>query len=339
MLDGGIVVDTHDLLPVLDTLRHLIPKGTKTLPVLIECEKGYLTFVCLSGCYYHSIIKVDATDIVASTTVLYYNTIPLLGASKEVSFNFEHNYVTMSGEYFDIKFNLAYSTVTKLPLENRNYKPINGNIYSSSLKTILNMGLDRQYGTHVPIISCDEMLLVKYPNMWVQAKSTGFPMNAVVEPEHMSLLLSFNPSGICSDDHGVVTFINKQGTLQIPIKVIQEDTVYITSLLDDMSVVAELQLGGHIDQIRNIEKLYGKEICDVAVFERGLKTSIKKSDIDAAVTVGACTGEVKAVSRLPINLWITILKAVGKIKLQILAGGGKICLRTPYLIIVTRVLN
>lgn len=336
-MSNAVTVNVSDFRSVLNTLHVLVPKGETSMPIGVYVKSEKLTIVCVQGCVYQSEITVDNASEY-SITVMYRDISPILPTTGTIELEFTVTGILVSGEGFDASFPAAYSVVEKFDFSDIKYTEILSYVYHGGLKTILNVGLEKLYGTVSQIAIFDSIALQKLPNIWVQTRATGLQVNAVVDTDHASLLLKFDPTHVSDQYEGVLTFKEKQSVLQIPCKAPQDRST-ILGLLDGMEKATRVGIGSYLERLKSVVKFGSKEHCKIAIHDGGIKSTLTHENSSVSITSGNVTTPIIAVVELPIQLWLSILKALGNDHIEILYGGGKLCLRTPFTIIVVRVLN
>lgn len=337
-MSNGVVVNVAYLHRIFEVLRVLIPKGDSEMPLGIHVSKGEIVFTCTQGCLYKSTIPINDVDFVSSTTVLYRDILPLLNSSGELLIEFNPTFVSISGDGFEVSLPSAFSVIEDVDLSKAVYKELTSSLFLNGIKSIVDIGLEKIYGKSSPITVYNEIAIQKYPNVWVQTRANGMPANVMIDAMYLRLLLRLNPTHVSSDITGTLVFKSKQSLLQIPCKAVV-DKVMITTLLNGMESCIKISIGSYTDRLRNIAKFGTSDYCKVYIYEEGLGTSLSNNNVTLKVTRGNCQSPVVGAFEIPIQLWLAILKGGGSEVIEILYGGDKVCLRTPFTIIVTHVLR
>lgn len=330
-------IDASIFKKVLTNLGNLFPKGSISMPVGIHISKGNMDVVCAQGCVYQATVPIDDYDAVYDVTILYHDVTPLLNGRNELQMKFTVNSVVLKGQDFEVEFPFGYSDVPTRDFKNLNFKAINSYTYLDSFQKVINMSLDKLYGKISPIHILNDVALQKYGNTWVQVRTTGLPLDATMDIEHVKFILKFVPTDVCVSIQNTVVFRNRYAVVQLPCKRNMDKTL-ITELMQDMSAPVTLNIKSYSERVKNISKLDLKQHCKITVFEAGIKTSINFNNTVASVSAGNIEGAVVKVFELPIQLWLAFLKGLSDDTIQILTGGNKICLRTQSVIIVTHAL-
>ncbi len=334
----GITISLSSLRPVLDMLQLLVPKGESEVPVGLHKKGSELYITSTQGCAYQSHITIDY-DGVIDTTFMYRDITPLLPTMGDVMLYVLPNYVEISGEGFSVSFPIAYSTVEVLEIGTTNFRDIDSTVYQTGLSKITGMGLEKLLLKVSPIIIRDNIAIQKYPNVWVQTRANGLGVSAVIDTVHTKLLTRFSPTGVTDSIPGTLLFKGRNGTLQIPCRA-DNDSSSVKDLLVDMESVLTINLQSYLDKVRTLSKIDPKGHCNVILYESGMFTRMSVANSNMKIGIGNTTGEVVQTVTLPIQLWLSFLKCIGTdTRVEILVGGGKLCLRTPFVIILTRVLS
>lgn len=334
-----VTIHAHDLLDVCSTLKNLVPSGSLEIPLGIKVVNGEMYFTCTTGVNYQTILKCDEDDVNLTANVLYYDISMLIPSSGLVSLEFLSHGVNIIGDGFLVEFNNSYSIVEDPEFPDVTYRASNPTLYSEGLKNLLNMGLNKLYSLQTPIVLLNDIALQMFPNTWVQVRVSSLNLQAILDYDHAKLLLKFSPTQVamCSENNTVL-LKNGNGVLQIPYKPVT-DATNITALLEDLNTSCKFSIEHYLDKLRNVSKLNPKSSCKLAVFETGIKTTIKHNSSSVEVATGDITGSCLKVVHLPIQLWLTLLRGLGSSYIEILTGGDKLCLRTQATVIVTRVLH
>lgn len=331
-------VDTSSLKNTLANLSNLFPKGSQSMPIGIHIRKGVMTIVCIQGCIYQADVMVDDTDFVADVTILYHDITPLMHKCVNVFFDITSTSLIMIGDNFEAEFVFGYSSVEVQKFNNILFKKIpNTQHLLMGLNSIIRMNLSKQYGKISPIHILGDVSLQKYGNTWVQVRTTGVPIDATIDYEHVKLLMKFMPLEVFTDFNNTLIFKNNYAILQIPCKK-NFDKTLITDLMTDMSNCVTVDIENYIERVKNIAKLDSKQRCRIVIHDNGLSTSVNYENTNVRVSTGNISTEVLSVVELPIQLWLSFLNGLDSTRIQILTGGDKICLRTQYVIIVTHAL-
>ena len=87
-----------------------------------------------------------------------------------------------------------------------------------------------------------------------------------------------------------------------------------------------------------MSKLGDVTYCKLTLFEDGMRTEVSSTAFTLTDYIGKCSGEILGVFKLPLSMWMTMVRAAGSGKVQILYRSDVICLRTQFVIMLTRVL-
>lgn len=338
-MSAVIRLKAKELQEVLGGISPLIPSGSTEVPIGLHLKDDELIIVCLQGCVYQSVLNVIESDAtVADCTFLYHNMEVLLNHGSEVNLEITPVSVKIEGDDFSASFPLAYSTCDVQTLKDVSFQPIAGTQYLDGLRSLTNANLATLLKISSPIIVEGEIALQKFPNVWIQARTMGLPICAVLDIDHVKLILRFRPKEVSTDITGTLVFRNNKSILQLPCKV-NNSKDKLVSLLEDMSTQVMLSLGNYADRLRIASKTESKAHCKVTLFEHGIQTTIAHNNTEIALSAGDKNGAVLGVFSLPLQMWLTFLKVLNSEEIQILIGGSKVCLRTTTTAIVAHVLN
>ncbi len=337
-MSDGIVVSAASFTNILSTLRVLVPKGDTEMPIGVYVNNGVLTIVCTQGCVYQAEVEIDDITTVAETTVLYRDISTLVPMTGEVELEFNSTYMSIHGEGFDADFPAAFSVVEKYNFSEVTFVEITSSMYLSGLMTILGTGLERLYNKISRIMIWDSVAVQKFPNVWIQVRANGLPVEAVLDTSHVKLLTQFSPTKVSISDASTLVFSNKTATLQLPCRPVQDKTK-ITELMSDMTPVSQFNISSYLEKLRSAVRFGAKEHCKIALHSSGIRTILSHSNVSVKVSMGDIHSDVVGVFELPIQLWLSLLRGIGSENVEVLYGGNKVCLRTPFTIIVAHVLR
>ena len=337
-MSDGIEVSVSSLQKVFSILRTLVPKGDITTPVGFHVRDSVLKIICIQGCVYQATVDIENTEAIGNATVMFRDISPLLPNTGVLELSFQSTYLTVSGEGFSADFPAAFSVVEPYTFKNLTYKELSSSVFQSGFKTLTGIGLEKLYNKISPVAIWDSIALQKFPNVWVQVRANGLPISAVIDMMHIQLLMRFDPQQVSIAEANTLVFKNNNAVLQIPCKPINEKSS-ITDMLKDMRSISKFTIGSYMERLRSVIKFGSKEFCKIALHESGISTTVSHSNATVSITTGNIETRVESVFELPIQLWLTLLRGIGSESVEILYGGGKVCLRTPFTIIVTHVLR
>lgn len=320
----------------LQYLSPIFPKGTTEIPLGINLSKGKLTLTCTTGCVFQAVLDVDSQDT-ATATVIYYSTIgSFLPGEENIDIEFLPTGIQLSGDNFEVTLPMGYSTVLPYDFGKHYFKDIESLIYKDNMTTLLGMNLDKLYSKPRPIAIYQDVAVLKYPNTWVQIRTTGLSFVGSLDPEHVRMLCKFEPTRLSADEGNTLILQNDFATLRLPCRTDIEENNFV-SLLKDMDKTLMLSFDGYLEKLRNASKIDSKSMCKLTIYEEGVKTTISVASTSMAVKAGKTDGDVLSVVHLPLQVWLAFIKALGNGVVQILVGGDKLCLRNQSLVILTRV--
>lgn len=336
-MSSVVKVHASDLKRAVSAMAPLFPKGTSSMPIGIYMSNGELKIVCVQGAVYQASVHVDDEIAIGNISVLYHDISPLIPSSGEMSLEFTPTGLSIAGYGLEAELPVSYGVVEEQDFSGYKYTDIAGSSYTEGLKNMLSMNLDKMYNTIAPIHILNGISLQRLPNVWVQARSAGLTFSAVLDVEHVKLLLRFDPKQVCTDVTGTLIFRNSTGILQLPCNRCNDESK-ITELMSDLGNPVKLQIGHYLEQVKQIAKVDSKSHCKITLYESGLKTTVDYERTSVSVSVGNTQSKVLQVCHFPIQVWLTFLRGLGSELVEILVGGGKICLRTQSMVIVARVL-
>lgn len=335
-------LSTKELANCFSELALLIPKGSKDLPVGVDLQAGVLSFYYNTGCVYLHTFEVDTTAV-EHCTVLFFNISDLLTATghSTTKLEFSDNSLHIYDDTVDLHLRHGYSSVRYPEFPNAGYNTLPATIWKDSLQTVLNMGLDKVYAKALPITVASGTSVLKYPNTWVHCKTPALNLNRVLDIEHIRLITKFQPNAYQLLTHDSVLFKRGDAFLMLPCKQpndLKETDDFFTATLEKMSAPITVNVANYTNSIRNLSKICTKAICNLIVYENGIKTVIDEAGASMSAICGE-TGKVIGTVQLPVNVWLVFLRALGTERIQILVGGDILCLRNQSLIILTHVRN
>jgi len=330
-------IDSRELIDSIYMLSTMFPKGSSEIPVGFNLKDKYLTITCLQGCVYMNRFFVD-TDDTFDITVLYRDLSPLIHHNMSLSIEHTPIGLTITGDNFTAEFQTGYSTVQVQTFGKLVFKDIVNNLYKDTLKDLWSMNLEKLYNITSPIIIRGDIAIQKYPNTWVQVRTTGLPFSAVLDIEHVKLMVKFNAESVSTDVPGTLIFKNRTAMLQIPCKV-DNDTTSTDELLKKVGAPHDLHLNNYVDMVRQAAKLDNKSVADVVLYDNGIKTRVGTSNTMLSISDGNTNTEPLLICSYPIQLWLTFLKLISNVHSQALFGDDILCLRTTTILILTRVLR
>lgn len=332
-----VSVDAYKLRKCLQYLAPMFPKGTTEITIGLNLSKGKLTLTCTTGCVLQAIFDVDSQDT-ATATVIYYTTIgSFLPGEKNINIEFLPTGVILSGDGFEVTLPMGYSTVTTYDFGDvKNVKEITTKAYQENLNTLLSMNLDKLYSKVKPVTIYENLAVIKYPNTWVQTRSTGLSFVGSLDPDHVKLLCKFEPKRLSAADANSLWLQNDVATLRLPCNTNCEENNF-ASMLDKLGEPVTVSITGFVEKLRNAAKCDPKGSTKIALYPEGFKASLGAGNVSMSIKVGDCSDSVIAVMHIPTQMLLAFTKAMGSGTVQILYGGDLLCLRNQSMVILTRV--
>ena len=337
-----LTMPTQKLAKCFSELALLIPKGSKGLPVGIDLQAGILSIYHNAGTVYLKQLDVNSQDT-AHCTVLFYDISDLLISTgiAETKVTFQENGVRVYNDIVDLFLRHGYSTIEYPDLPRDGYVLLPASGWNSNLQTVLNMGLDKLYMKSTPITVASGTSVLKYPNTWVRCRTMGLNLNRVIDIEHIRLLNKFLPNQYQLLGNDSVLFRRDDAYLLLPCRQpndLADTDNFIQTALSKMSEPIDVYVAHYLNSIRSLSKLSNKSVCNLVLFENGMKTVIEESGAGMSVLCGEA-GKVIGTVQIPLNAWLVFLRALGTDRIQVLIGGDILCLRNQFLVILTHVRN
>ena len=336
-MSSVVTLDAYALYSTLNTLTPIMPKGSSCMPLGLHMQKGILTIVCIQGVVYQAKLEVNDELAVGNATIMYHDISSIIPKVGELSLEFTQSGVTISCDEFEASFSMGYSAVEEQDFSTAQFSPIKSSSYVEGLRRILNMNLEKLYNTIAPIAIHSEISLQRFQNVWVQVRSIGLSFDALLDSEHVKLLTKFVPKEVCTSVTGTLIFRNSKGILQVPCSN-DNESGQITDLMKDLGEPVTVNVSSYLERVRQASKVNPKSHCKITLYKEGVKTTVSHENTNISLVAGKASNEVLAVTQMPMQVWLTFLRGLDSDVIQVLAGGGKICLRTQSTIIIARAL-
>lgn len=337
-MSAGIRVSAYILRKVLNDISPLFPTGTHTIPVLFKAVGSELTIACTTGCNYLNTIAVHNEDNLHwETTVSYKN---LLDFIKDGMITVEQTQFGLDivGDDFKVQLPVAYSTVTIPKLEDVSYNLVDSKGYLSGFRNLLNMGLAQVLSAEKPIHVYSGVSVLRYPNIQAQVRTPGFDCTMVIAPEHAKLLVRFEPEEYAFSKTDSALLLRRQNaTLALPISMQREEN-HFTEFLQGMSEPVTVQMGGFLVRLRSMSKLSPRGRVKLVIRESGVEASVQNDNAVISTALGDIESKVLTALHVPMPLFLAMVKVIGDSTAQFLYKEDLLCLRTQFIIIVTRAL-
>lgn len=322
----------------LSDLTPLFSKGSSIVPVGFSVNKSVLTIVCNNKCSYLNSIELDEEVIgVQEVVVQYKNILDYLPNTGTIDIEIQSNGIYLSNESVSLTLPAGYSEYKTIETKGLNFKPIVSTGYLSGLKALLNCNLVSLTKMEKPITVYQQLSVVKYPQLLVQARTMGLPFSGVFTPELINLIVKFQPTEVCDDSPTFVLFKRKDAYLQVSREPVTSANNFM-DYMKDLSDPIQFDMQGYAEKVRCMTKLGNNCECTVVLHSNGLSSSITQEGVTVSNKLGDCNSEVKKVFKLPIGIWNLCIRALEDSTAQILYGGDKVCLRTQSIIIIARVM-
>lgn len=339
-MSTSITLRTSKLASCFGELTLLLPKGIKDMPVGISLQAGVLTFF-----HSYGLTRVGLDDkyhdCVEYCSIIYYDIADLLWTSKteETTLEFQTNAVFISNANQQLVLRHGYGEVACPEFPTAGYTDIQDNGWRDTLHSMLNMGLEKLYMKAEPIAIADGTSIWKYPNTWIRCLTASFDLCKLLDSDHVRTLVKFKPESYLALSHDSILFKRGDSYMLLPcreIKELEETKKSFNELMRKLSEPVTLNLEHYTESIRSLSKVCSKPICDLTVYEKGLKTAITEGDTSMSVICGVAEKPI-GTAQMPVNVWLTFLRALGNGMIQVMIGGDILCLRNQSLIILTHV--
>ena len=331
-----IAFDSKEMCNSILMLSSMFPRGSMEMPVGLQLADGYLTVSCFQGCAYTNRFPVHSNEVF-SVTILYHDISALITQSTDLTLIYDMVGVTIKGPDFDAHFSIGYSTVKPQLVDQMLFHDIQGSQYADTLRTLWSLNLEKLYNIASPIVIKHNVALQRYPNTWVQVKALGLPFTAVLDVEHVKLVVKFKANAVSTDTSGMLVFKNRTAYLHVPCRV-DNNNVSVADLMHGLGEPHKLVLGNYVDKVRQASRIDPKSSAKIVLYDGGLKTEIVTGQTTISIANGSTEGTPLLVCNYPMPLWLALLKSLGDGVVQFLVGGDKLCMRTGTIVILTRVL-
>lgn len=338
MSAGTVTIKAINLVDFVSSIISLFPKGSTTIPIGVSLGGDTITFTCTTGCYYQAEYDVSNPDNVSkSMTVMFCNIVDYLPTIEDIAISFQSRAMNISGAGFEISLPMGYSLVNKLDFTGYQFETIVGKQYIAALKDLMSLNLSGIYMHEVPVNIYRNVSVIKYPNLMAMSRTEGLTFSGSIIPDHVKLLCKFSGGEVCDSDEDSLIFRRGNSYLQLPRKRLYEENTFLRQM-EGLSEPYNISFSGYINRLRAMSKLGNNAKCKLVLLNDGLKTTVSTNSIVLTDKIGKCQDKVVKTFELPITVWSMIVKALGNGTVQILYRGDVLCLRTQYLIILTRAL-
>lgn len=327
-------VNSRELKRTLQDVKNLFPKGSTTLPLGIHVENNIMTLTTGTDCILECFFSVEC-DLCLNITVLYTNLEEFIDVNENTTMEILQTGVSISNSGFNMTLPVAYSTVSKSSTEvSTDFSDINTESAYSGLKLLTGTSLSNMYKKDPPISVYKDVSVLKYPNVWVKARTVGFGLDAVLSADQCRLLTKYQPDTFARVRPDLIVCCKTNSTLLLPVLPLTDDDNF-SDLLDNMSDPISLDISGYVEKLSVASKLR-VSVANVRLCSNGITTTCTSGDTSLSLSCGDTSSYVKS-AVLPFGLWFTCLKMLDGSKIQILYGENRLCLRTRNLIIVVSV--
>ena len=333
---SAVVIPSSVLRGIAYDIKPLIPKGQTTVPLRIALADGRLSFTVKGVCTYEANIKVN-DDSVAEITTNYLNIADYLESNGDVTLNIDNTGIQIRCNSFTSFLIPAYSTVERMSLPDMKFIPFENTSLVSALHTLSSTGLNGLYKKEPPIEIYDKVAILKYPNIFIQTRAPYFSSNISITLECAKIIQAFGPKEYCVAQSDTVVFKKYDSLLAVPVKLVQGGLT-IKDVAPTDGYVLRLSLGKFIDKLLLLRN-QKVDRADVVLKEKGLSVSVSSRLSSLSVSTGDVSSNYVTSFSIPTALLCICFKLVGDALVEILYKGGTLCLRTPTIAIVVRVLS
>lgn len=337
-MSAGITLRAYVLRKALNDVSPLFPTGSHTFPMLFKLSGSDLTLVCTTGCVYANTLEVSNPDNENwEITVIYKNLLEFITAEGLVTITHASYGVELSGDGYTINLPAGYSVITPPVFPEVGFTAVTHTGYIPGLDALVSMGLGSLYAADKPVHMYGQVSVLKFPNVQVQARTPGLDITALMSPEHVKLLTRFGADSWYTNNSDVLILKRDRAYMELPIEAIHEENLFVKQM-EGLSAPVTLDLEHYLDKLRSMSKLNARGRCKLVIRETGVETSVNQDNLSIATAIGSKDGRVLSAVYLPLPLWMSMVKAAGNAKAQILYKGDIVCLRTQAIIILARAL-
>lgn len=316
-------------------LSLVAAKGSQLTPVSLSLKKDILTMTCLQGCVIQYSLNVESTGN-EEFVFMFYDVTPIIPLTGDAEIEIDNYEVQVKGDSFKCAFPRGYGEPETYDFSQCSYTAIEHKDFSTGLKTILGMNLDKFYGQAVPVNIYGDIAVIKHACCYVQARAWGLPFTAQLDPDHVKMLIKFQPLEVSTSIADTIVFRRKNSIMQLPCRY-EIPKNNFTEFLKGMESKCRVTLGGLHDRVREAAKVSNKSKCEILGTRAGLQVTITIENASSSLSVGDMNGDIQFVCMFHIQVFLAILKALGSGEIEILTGGDLVCLRTQTLIVLIRV--
>ena len=338
-MSSGIIVDIKDLRSCFEDLRPLFGKGDKLLPILVKVSKDVLTICCTAGCVYVDKIQLPQNvDKGGEITVLYRNILDFIPKSGKLTLSIEPYGLIVKGDDVNIKLPVGYSLITEPARKLVGFEKVDTFGYVKGLSDLLNVGLPSLYKKEKPVQVYKQLSVLRYPNVAVQVRTPGLPVNVSLTQDFVKLFIKFRPTEIYYNGSDAVVLKRDTAYLEIPAESLNESNTFL-NLMNNLGNAITLDIEHYADKLRNLNLLGNNIRAKLTFFSAGVKCSVEHDNITIETNLGDCSGVPNYVCYLPMALYYNLIKVMGNTKIEFLYGDQKLCLRNQAIVIVAHAVN
>lgn len=316
--------------------KQLIPRGQSTVPMRVQLKNSSLIFTLRGVCTLRASIDVES-DEVADITVNFLNISEYIPSEGEISISLTKG-MGMQIESSEVSVVLvpAFSTVEDIDLTDHLWHKLENSSLITSLHTLSSTGLDGLYKKAPPIEIFKKIAVLKYANIYVQARAPELESEISITQECAKIVQSFAPKEYTQISSDTYVFRKYNTLLYVPVKLINGNTT-IKDVIRTDGIRVQLDVSGFLNKLTTMRKL-GVDVSDVVLCEKGISATAT-SDL-SSITVHCGNKDSKYLSsfKLPMPLLYICFKLIGDALVEILYKEGVLCLRTPTLAIALHVL-
>ena len=332
---AGVVLKSSVLKSLFSDLSSLIPAGAKNVPVGFNLSKGVLRVTCNALCNYEAEISVNSTDTVL-VTVLYSSLQDLVSNEGESTLELQEMGINVISGDVTRFFKVAHSMVSPIEYGDLNWKTIGSSYAISALRMLAKTPLVSLYKKEPPVDVFNELAILKYPNIWVQARVPGFPCNVTFTQDCIKVISAFSPKQLCMYNNDYVVFGKPGAKLFVPVKMCT-DVSTIAQLIPKDGKCVRLGMGKFGNSLRLL-KLSGCSRASISMFEKAIVVQGNTEDGNVRLRLGSDESKFFCSFDLPVELLMFCFNLFTDCLVDLIYKEGVLCIRNQDLVLVVRAL-
>ena len=325
---------------VTQHLKLFISREHPSIDLTFKQKGNYIYCIYSDAIYYQAILAETANVNDYNLVVSYTDISTLMTANDPINLELYDNYVLLTNNTLEIVLPQSFNSIAEVmhfDLSKYNYTEVQDKqLCYKQLKSFLHTNtLFSLYHKEWSYDVKNSVILLKTPSIWVQGRCTGLGLTLTADISLLRLLCQLQPQTFYTDSETLV-MTDSVYTCAVPINSTPTD--------DDNTLTSQLESMQSTDPIstKTLTSLiaacaYSKQtVCDITVYKNSIQltldnlTSLKihtKVDATLTETLGSC--------KVPTDLLVVLFKLVCvDTWFQALITKGRLCLRTPNLIIL-----